>query len=102
MTQLKARIKELELQNVTLEAEKSSLNETIASQTKTISGLNTIIKQLEADIDKLKAAFQQNASNVSIWKQQLQTYQEVNEQLSRKTTELAELYERFGEILRRD
>jgi predicted nucleic acid-binding Zn-ribbon protein len=99
---LKAKIKELELQNVTLEADRSSLNETIASQLKTISSQQSQIKQLEESIDKLKVAFQQNASNVSIWKQQLQSYQEVNEQLSRKMTEMAELYEKFGDILKRD
>lgn len=86
---------------MTLEADKAKLNETIASQTKTISSLQNQVQTLEADIDKLKVAFQQNASNVSIWKQQLQTYQDVNDQLSAKMNELSELYEKFGEILKR-
>lgn len=102
IAQLKARIKDLELQNLTMDADRNGLNETIASQSKTISGLQNQIKQLEADIDKLKSAFQQNASNVTIWKQQLATYQEVNDQLSGKLTELANLYDKFGEILKRD
>lgn len=99
---LKSRIKELELQNLSLDADRSTLNETIASQSKTISGLQNQIKQLEGDVDKLKSAFQQNTSSVNIWKQQLQTYQEVNESLTNKITEISELYDKIGDVLRRD
>eukprot|EP00158_Paraphelidium_tribonemae_P005047 Partr_v1_DN27131_c0_g1_i4_m15454 len=98
---LKSRVKELELQNLTLDGDRNMLNETIASQAKTISGLQNQIKQLETDIDKLKTAFQQNASNVNIWKQQLQTYQQVNDQLTTRLSELTDLYDKFGDILKR-
>ena len=99
---LKTKIREMELQNLTTENEKIALNETIASQSKTISGLNSQVRQLEEDIDKLKISFQQNASNVAIWKQQLQTFQEVNGQLSDKMSELENLYDKFGEILKHE
>ncbi len=90
------------MQNVSLEADKSKLNETIASQTKTISNLQNQITQLEADIDKLKSAFQQNSTNVAMWKQQLQSYQQSNEQLSGKITELMDMHDKMGEVLRRE
>lgn len=97
---LRTRIKDLELANVSVEAEKSSLHETIASQSKTISGLQSQVQQLESDIDRLKSAFQQNSANVGMWKQQLQTYQEVNDQLTNKMAELTDLYDKFGDILK--
>lgn len=85
---------------VEAEADKSALNETIASQSKTISGLQSQVKQLESDIDRLKTAFHQNSSNVNSWKQQLQTYQDLNEQLTSKMEELQSLYDKFGDVLK--
>ena len=99
---LKAHVKELELQSVSHEADKAKLGETIASQAKSISTQQNQIQQLETDIDKLKAAFQQNANNVALWKQQLQAYQEVNDQLTEKMSELTDLYDKFGVILKRE
>ena len=98
--QLRNRIMELEMQNMSLEAEKTVLHETIASQTKTISGLHTQIKSMESDVDRLKTAFSQSSTNVNIWKDQLQSYQNVNDLLTNKIAELSSLHEQFGDILR--
>ena len=98
---LKARIKELELSSISTEAERAKLAETTASQAKTIATQQATIKQLESDLEKVKSEYQQNNANVAVWKQQLGTYQEVNDSLSAKMTELAELYEKFGDILKR-
>ena len=86
--------------NMTLEADKTALHETIASQTKTISGLQMQIQQMESDVDRLKTAFSQSSTNVNIWKDQLQSYQNINTMLTNKITELSGLHEQFGEILK--
>ena len=99
---LKQRVKELEMQNMNLETEKGGLHADIASHLKTVSGLQNQIKQLESDLDKLKNAFQQNTANVQMWKQQLQSYQEMNEALTVKLTTISELHEKLGEVLRQE
>ncbi len=83
-----------------MEADRTALNETIASQSKTISSLQSQVQQLESDIDRLKTAFQQNTANINVWKQQLQSYQETNEVLSNKLGALSALYDQMGEVMK--
>lgn len=57
------------------------------------------ITQLEQDLDKFRASFQQNSTNAAVWKQQLADYQQANEQMTQKMAEFELMYEKFGDIL---
>ncbi|KAI3641144.1 hypothetical protein MIR68_000823 [Amoeboaphelidium protococcarum] len=100
--QWKNKVKDLELQVMTLEGEKAGLNEQIASSAKIISSLKSHIATLEEDLDKFKASFQSNAANVNIWKTQLSQLQDANDELTNKMAEFESIYDRLGELLNKN
>ena len=96
---LREKIRLLEAENARLEAEEPAANRTISDLTAQISALEQKIQTLETQISRLKSAFQQNANNVALWKQQLASYQKINDDLVAKLGELNSLYTKFGKVL---